>query len=130
MGFDRRRPLIFLLIVLCLLFLASYTTRLGYLRGQQRLLAQAEQQAIDAQIHTQVLESELAYVQSDAYVAEQAIEKLGMALEDETVIKLVDGPGTAAEAAASALAPDDADVVTAPRAAGQPIWQQWVDLFR
>jgi cell division protein FtsB len=126
MGVDRRRPLVFLLIVFCLLFLASYTTRLGYLRGQQRLLAQAEQQVIDAQIHTQVLESELDYVQSDAYVAEQAIEELGMALEDETVIKLVDGPETAPSSAAT---PDRATVAL-QSAAGRPVWQQWVDLFR
>ena len=130
---ERRRPLLAILIVLCLVFVASYTTRLGTLRRLQVEQAKLEERLEAAEIQARVLDDEQERKTSDAYVEQVAVEELGMTRDGDTVVTLLNAP----EAGDAVAAGDAAPAVTEPEiAAGAattpaapPVWRQWVELF-
>lgn len=125
---ERRRPLLVVLIILCLLFVASYTTRVGTLRRLEAEQAKLEAQLHEAQVESQVLDEDLAYKTSDAFVEKSAVEEMGMVREDETVVTVLDAPATPApEEEASALPTPAAPLED--ETAGTAVWRQWLELL-
>ncbi|MEZ4559264.1 MAG: septum formation initiator family protein [Caldilineaceae bacterium] len=130
---ERRRPLLAILIVLCLVFVASYTTRLGTLRRLQVEQAKLEERLEAAEIQARVLDDEQERKTSDAYVEQVAVEELGMTRDGDTVVTLLNAP----EAGDGVAAGDTAPAVTEPEVAAgaattpaaPPVWRQWVELF-
>ena len=123
----QRRPLIFILIALCILFMAGYTARLAELRTKENNLLQTEQRLEDAQIKRRALLQELTDVRSRAHVEEVAVEQLDMALPDDQVVFLLDPPEVDAEAASDPAAEAARRSPRLP--GGEPVWRQWVELF-
>ena len=127
-GTSDRRPLYFLLIAICLLFVASYASRLARLQGVRNEIESTAQKIADATDRRARLEADLAYVSSNEYVEKVARDELDMALQGEQVITPVDVAGIEpAEAAESEVGAVEAD--TAPVVVEEEIWRQWVGLF-
>ena len=127
-GASDRRPLYFLLIAICLLFVASYASRLARLQGVRNEIESTAQKIADATDRRARLETDLAYVSSNEYVEKVARDELDMALQGEQVITPVDVAGIEpAEAAESEVGAVEAD--TAPVVVEEEIWRQWVGLF-
>ena len=128
---ERRRPLLAILIVLCLIFVASYTTRLGTLRRLQVEQAKLEERLGAAEIQARVLEDEQERKTSDAYVEQVAVEELGMTRDGDTVVTLLNAPEAAGATVAgdSSAAEPEVDAGTAATSKAQPVWRQWIDLF-
>ena len=128
---ERRRPLLAILIVLCLIFVASYTTRLGMLRRLQVEQAKLEERLGAAEIQARVLEDEQERKTSDAYVEQVAVEELGMTRDGDTVVTLLNAPEASGATVAgdSSAAEPEVDAGAAATSKAQPVWRQWIDLF-
>jgi hypothetical protein len=117
-----RRPIIFLFLLLCVLFVISYTGRMGQLvvlNGEvDAKLAQLE----EAHQRQAGLEEEYDYSLTEQYTDEVARKGFGMGQDKDALIVPV-GP-TRAEVAAAAeeAAAERRDDVL-------PTWQQWWRLF-
>jgi hypothetical protein len=148
---SNRRPLYFIAILLCLIFVISYVGRLSR-RASLGAEIVAKEQLIEEAVERQFeLEEYRTYVGSDAYVEEVMREEFGMAREGETLMVLVDPPSLptptpdagegvapplgpavdlaegAMEGAAASADPDGG--VESGQAADEPTWRQWVSLF-
>jgi cell division protein FtsB len=117
-----QRLVLFALIVFCLLFLVGYASRLAERARLQAEIAGWQARMAQAQQEQALLQAQLDYVQSDAFVHERARNELGLVLPgDELVIRLEQ------KAALPASAPATGE--PAVRSAGKPTWRQWLDLF-
>ena len=150
---SNRRPLYFIAILLCLIFVISYVGRLSR-RASLRAEIVAKEQLIEEAVERQFeLEEYRTYVGSDAYVEEVMREEFGMAREGETLMVLVDppslptptpdpGPGAVpdsdpSEGAALQLEPaldmaegaDPDGSVKGGQAVDEPTWRQWISFF-
>jgi len=125
---PNRRPLILVLLVLSLLFVVSYTGRLGTLARTQGKIALKEQQIKDARQRQAALLDEQRYVEGAGYLDDVARGEMGMGQrsEDAVVVVKESGPEESLTGETQASAPavnDDAQIVVAP------IWRQWLALF-
>jgi cell division protein FtsB len=108
-----------LFILVCSLFLILILTYAGRLARKAQLdieIARWEAKIEQSKTHQRALESELRYVQSDAYVEKLAHDEFNMVKEGEQLIAVV--PVAAATTAEDASI--ETDVVVVPR------WQQWL----
>lgn len=135
---PNRRVIILVLLIFCLLFVASYTTRLV-----RRAQLSAEVQAIEARIaqakdQQAVLQSELGALNSPERLEEIFRNELDMAKpDDEVIVVLEDGSSLAGSPDETGeTAAGNAGALTEATAEGnltiqpeRPVWQQWVDLF-
>jgi hypothetical protein len=125
---PNRRPLILMLLILSLLFVASYTGRLGSLAGIRGEIAQKEQQIADARQRQAALLDEQRYVDSKGYLDDVARGEMGMGQRDEAAVVVVKEHGlesnsVGTENSTTLAAGDETEVATIP------IWQQWLTLF-
>jgi cell division protein FtsB len=117
-----QRLALFGLIAFCILFLLGYASRLAErARLQAEMLAWAGR--IDqARQEQAVLGAQLAYVQSDAYIHEQARNELDLVLPgDELVIRIQPTPAPPVALQVEVQPPVTPTTV--------PIWRQWFELF-
>jgi len=122
---NRRQWILFVLIVLCALFVVGYAGRLAErTRFEQEILAGQARGAAAEERQAQ-LRAELEYTQSDAYVRQVAREELGLVLPGDALIIRVEATPVPTAAAPTVLAgaPAAADITT------EPVWQQWLELF-
>jgi cell division protein FtsB len=127
---PNRRPLIFVLIILSLLFTVSYTARLGKLARMRAQVDVTAQKIEDARLRQAALLDEQEYVKSDRFVDDVARGEMGMGQPGEI---LVVGVGEAAGSGEedAVLAPpstEDPQVVNDDNGYA-PIWRQWMALF-
>jgi cell division protein FtsB len=117
-----RRLVLFALIVFCLLFLVGYASRLAERARLQAEIANWEERIVQSQQEQALLQAQLTYVQSDAFVHERARDELGMVLPgDELVIRLEQGP---------TLQPGEPALGEPTiQSSSRPNWRQWLDLF-
>ena len=112
------RLLWILVLSLCLFFAIIYGTRLAATVYAERSIEQQVARVAEAKQHQQVLQQQLAYVRSDAYMEEVARNDLGMVLPGDESWVVVDSPQpltAAPEVDATTVAP--------------PFWQEWLDLL-
>lgn len=110
------RLLWILVLSLCLFFAIIYGTRLAATVYTTRLIEQQAVRVEETKQRQQMLQQQLAYVQSDAYVEEVARNDLGMVLPGDESWVVVDSPQpltAAPEVDATTVAP--------------PFWQEWLD---
>ena len=138
---GQRKPLLFVLLVLVLLFVITYASRLNEYRLLLSQDASMQGQVDDAEARGRQLVKELEYVKSRAYTEKMAITELGMGQKDDQVLTVIDAQAPveveqgqdAVTDAATGTADDAAVVFTQddPATDGQsPVWQQWLSVFR
>ena len=128
--YATRRPnlLLFLLIVLCGLFVYSYTARLGEKGAIDAEIAAMQARIDQAKVQQQELLAEQAALRDPSYLDTVARDVLDHAKPGDKVLTMVKLPP--AEAAAMpaqtvlAMSP-----VESALPVGVPIWQQWVSFF-
>jgi len=138
---GQRKPLLFVLLVLVLLFVITYASRLTEYRQLLSQDASMQGQIDDAEARGRQLVKDLEYVKSRAYTEKMAITELGMGQKDDQVLTVIDAPalveveqgqGAAIDAAAGTAG--DAAVVLAQDGsatdAQSPVWRQWLSVFR
>lgn len=128
-----RRPIfsrlgLLLLIVLCVVFVSSYTNRLARKAEIEKQIAEWELRIAEAELHQQELQAELDYVNSPAYIEDVARNHLDMAREGDTVIVVVPGTPTP-EFQEDTGEPDVENAESSGLAADEPTWRQWFDLL-
>jgi cell division protein FtsL len=116
-----RQALLFVLIVLCLLFVVGYASRLTEQTRLQVAIARQEARIVQAQQKQARLQAELTHVQSDAYVEQVAREQLGMVQPGDQLVIRVAPPPEAVQPA-----PEPSVTAMSPM---PPPWQQWLELF-
>jgi cell division protein FtsB len=120
---SSRRHLVFLLLTIsCLLFLVGYTGRLAEQARLQLELEQWQTRIAGAEARQAALAAQLEYVQSDAFVHQQAREALNLVQPGDELVLLVEGTPVA-------VASEPAALMTRPAALQSPTWQQWLELF-
>jgi len=132
---PNRRPLIFLLIILSLLFAVSYTGRLGELAGTRAQADVTAQKIKEARLRQAALLNEQDYVAGDGYLDDVARGEMGMGQPGESLVVIVgesDSTESGDVAGDAALAEPSMD--TSPEATSgddgyAPIWRQWMALF-
>jgi cell division protein FtsB len=127
--YATRRPnlLLILLIVLCGLFVYSYTARLGEKSVIDAEIAAMQARIDQAKMQQQELLAERAALRDPAYLDTVARTVLDHAKPGDKVLTIVKVPDSAAESPAQAdlAAPAPAPAVSATL----PVWQQWVSFF-
>ena len=131
----RRRPLLVVLVALCLVFAASYTGRLAEYRRLQNEKAAVQAQIVKSQAKGRQLTADLAYVKSFEYIEKMAITELGMARKDEQVLTVIER-APASQSTAADTQRIDAENSSVDDVTGEPltnrgpsIWRQWVSVF-
>ena len=105
---GRRRPLFIILLVLVLLFVITYASRLNEYR---RLLGQEismSDQIADAEARERQLAHDLDYVKSQEYTEKVAIEEMGLGRDHDQVLTIVDAQTPAKATQAQDAATDNA----------------------
>ena len=133
----QRRPLLFLMLALALVFVASYTSRLTEYRRLQTQRASLQAQIVDAEARGRELLADLSYVKSNEYVEEIAINELDMAKEGVTVLTIIDEPAqpeivldASSEAEADRAVMEQAVQSTSDRNQSKAQgWRQWLSIF-
>ncbi len=133
------RLLVLALIGLCVLFVASYSSRSRQLEQEQGQIAYWENAVATEEQHGAELDAELQSVDSAEYIAQIAREYLGLSIPGDTVIIPVEATPTPLPASAisatvpipAAATPTPATILDVratpvPPAAGEPIWRQWL----
>ena len=119
------RPLLVVLILLCMLFVAGYIDRIRQREALEAEQVRWEERTAEAELRGLQLAKELAEIDSPAYLEKRARDDMGLTLPGEDVIVVLENRNAATEAEAAAAA--------SPPAANElrtfPIWRQWADLF-
>ena len=129
----QRRPLLFLMFALALVFVASYTSRLAEYRRLQTEKSSLHVQIVDAEARGRELIDDLDHVKSNEYVEEVAITELGMANDNVTVLTIIDEPISAAgldspaEVVVGGEETEERGSTQVDRNA--PGWRQWLSIF-
>ena len=105
-----------LVLSLFLLFVVSYAGRLAAKTYLEGALARQVVALEAAKQHQQVLQQQLAYVQSDAYIEEVARNELGMVQPGDELLVVVEAPSHSVTE--GEVAPT---TVLEP-----PFWQEWL----
>jgi hypothetical protein len=134
---GRRRPLLFVLLVLVLLFVITYAGRLNEYRRLLNQEISMQDQVDDAEARGRQLVKELDYVKSREYTEKVAITELGLAREGDQVLTVIDAQAAveveqALDAAADTVV-DAAGVIAQdlPATDAEPsVWRQWLSVFR
>jgi cell division protein DivIC len=114
---KRSSRLLWLIVLsLCSFFAVIYGTRLATTVYTARLIDQQAVRVAEEQQRQQVLQQQLAYVRSDAYIEEVARNDLGMVLPGDELWVVVDSPPPLTTTLA-------VDVTTV----APPFWQAWLD---
>ncbi|MCX6043885.1 MAG: septum formation initiator family protein [Chloroflexi bacterium] len=112
-----------ILIVLCLIFIVSYTARLAK-RAQLGVESHQWEERIEQATQKRlVLEAERQYVDSDAYVQKEARDELGMAKAGDSIVIVIPSTPT------PLIPSPEPQTETTTKVAGQANWQQWFELF-
>ena len=135
----QRRPLLFLMLALALVFVASYTSRLTEYRRLQTQKASLQAQIVDAEARGRQLLADLSYVKSNEYVEAVAINELDMAKEGVTVLTIIDEPvqpeidldaPSEAEIESAVIEQAETAQATSDRNNGDASgWRQWLSIF-
>jgi len=131
---PNRRPLIFILIILSLLFAVSYTGRLGKLARMRGQVDATAQKIEEARLRQAALLNEQNYVEGDGFVDDVARGEMGMGQPGETLVVIVGEPagpedgGIKGDAALTPPAADEPQVAKGDNVYA-PIWRQWMALF-
>ena len=122
------RMVLIVFISLCLVFVASYTSRLLTKSSIESEIEQY-QEKIDADKRKKlVLQAELDYVVTDDYVDEVARNELDLVKEGDTVVVVLDSTPTA-PTPQPAVALDAEPQEVPPSSRQAPIWQQWFSVL-
>ncbi len=116
-----RRPIIFLFLLLCVLFVISYTGRMGQLVVLNGEIGAQQLQLEETRQRQAALEDEYAYTQTEQYTDEVARSEFGMSQSGDDLIVPV------GSAAAIAAAASEAEAQRGDGSA--PTWQQWWQIF-
>jgi cell division protein FtsB len=109
-------------IAVLLFFIASYIGRDLEYRAAVAELQWWEARVSAEQARGALLQQELEWVQSDAYLEEAARRELGWVRRGDTLVVPVSVAGTP-------VAPSTPAPAVSPPAPAQPPWQTWRDLF-
>ena len=122
------RAVLIVFISLCLVFVASYSSRL-LKKGSIEAEIRETQAKIDAGKQEKlVLQAELAYIATDDYIDEVARNELHWVKEGDTVVVVVDSTSVAPTSQPAAeLQPTEA--LSPPNSSETPIWQQWFSIL-
>jgi cell division protein FtsB len=113
------------LIVVCLLFFSSYSSRLARRAEVVAEMHQWEQKIAGAEQRKLVLEDKLAYYSSDEYADKVAREQLGLAKPGDQVIVVIETTPVPTSAPAEATENETQRAIDD----SAPLWQQWLSLF-
>lgn len=127
--FAPSRVVIAALIVVCAIFVFSYSGRMVRKAQLDAETLRWEAQIVDAQQKQHVLTAQLAEVESDAYVDQMARDELGLAKENDVEIIVIEP--TLAPASATSNTPVEGNRAGAANASrtSLPVWQQWMSLL-
>ncbi|MCE7979931.1 MAG: hypothetical protein DYG89_01960 [Caldilinea sp. CFX5] len=116
---PKRNPRLLWAIVLffTLLFVVTYGERLATKAQLEAALVAQNARLVEARQRQQLLQQELAYVRSDAYIEEAARNDLGMVQPGDELLIVVEGKSVTATTA-DTLAPTTTDAT--------PLWQRWL----
>jgi hypothetical protein len=119
-----RRPILLLFLLLCVLFLISYTGRLGQLVGLRAEVAAKRAELADARDRQAALLDEQRYSQTEQFTDDVVRGQFGMSQPGDELIVPLD------EAPVAQIAPAQGMEDAAPARAGPaPVWRQWWELF-
>ena len=113
------RPMLVVLIMLCLIFVISYAARLGERQRMEDEIIAQETAIANAIVRQAQLKAELERVSSPAYVDEVARTVFQLGKEGETTFKGV---------LLSNSSPDPV-LNTQPQLYRDPVWRQWLELI-
>ena len=112
-----RRPIIFLFLLLCVLFVISYTGRMGQLVVLNGEIGAQQLQLEETRQRQAALEDEYAYTQTEQYTDEVARSEFGMSQSGDDLIVPV-GSAAAVAAATRRPRPSAATAVRRPGSSG------------
>ncbi|MEZ4683603.1 MAG: septum formation initiator family protein [Caldilineaceae bacterium] len=111
------RVLFTIVLALCLLFSATYASRLARKNQVDAEIARWEQKIEHSKERQYALENELRYIRSDAYIQKLAHDEFGMVQPGEQLVVVV--PAEQMDATAAIVAPLPAPTM-------QTRWRQWL----
>ena len=118
------------LIGLCILFVASYSSRLQRLGAVMDDIAHWEQEIAQAERRNAELEAELAAADSPDSLAAIARGDLGLAVPGDTVIIVVETtPAPATVAPAAVEETREAEATRSSVQTSEPVWKLWLAIF-
>lgn len=116
---SKRNPRLLwaIVIFLTLFFVVTYGERLATKAQLETALVEQQARLTAAHQRQQLLQQQLAYVRSDAYIEEAARNDLGMVQPGDELLIVVEGKSVTTAAPAN-VAPATTDTT--------PLWQRWL----
>lgn len=127
--FAPSRVVIAALILVCAIFVFSYSGRMVRKAELEAEAVRWEAQIAEAEQKQHVLAAELDEVESDAYVDQVARNELGLAKENDVEIIVIEPTLTPASVTSSTPADGNRAGAADASRGSMPVWQQWMSLL-
>ena len=124
-----QHTLFFVLICFCLLFIASYASRVIEKGRVQQEVTLWEERIVEAKRQQAALVQERAYIESEGYIAEVARDELNLTKAGDKVIVVLPNSAPAAVETESIQPIVQTELAADYASAEMPIWRQWLSLF-